>query len=212
MKIVLIGGPGSGKGTMAKLISKEFDIPHISTGDLCRNHVKEKGKHSEYIKKCLKDGNLVSDEVTLELLNEKLEKNDCEENFILDGFPRTIEQAKKLGDVDHVLFFNCSEDILIRRLTSRRICKNCGQIYNLKNKNLLPKIKNKCDKCSSELIQRNDDKEEIISSRIDVYKKQTKPLLQFYQEKLKEFDVSKDMDDNSMKEIFGFLRMNGPVV
>ena len=208
MKIILIGGPGAGKGTRAKFISEKFGIPHISTGNLCRQHVAKKGEHTEYIEKCFREGNLVSDEVTLALLKEKLSGEDCKAGFILDGFPRNIDQAKELGKVDHILHFDCEEEVLIKRLMGRLTCKGCGKVYNLTG--VLPKEENKCDGCSAELSVRNDDKEEITKERMKVYKEQTEPLLEFYKDEIKRFDVSKEIDE-SVSEIISFLE-KGPVV
>jgi len=205
MKIVLIGGPGSGKGTRAKLISKKFEIPHISMGGLCREHVKKEGEHADYVKECELKGILTKDEITMELLKERLSEEDCQKGFVLDGFPRTIGQAKMMNEVDHILHFDCDEEILLKRLTGRLTCKECGNLFNLHGP--LPEKEGKCDYCDGDLMVRHDQKEHIVKERMNVYKEQTEPLLDYYKDKIKKFDVSKEVDE-SVAEIIDFLQIN----
>jgi len=202
MKFILIGAPGTGKGTKAKLIAERLKIPHISTGDLFREHVRNNTKYAEQINSYISKGNLVPDELTIKLLNERLKSKDCKKGYILDGFPRNIEQAKKIDEVNHVLLFDCDANILVSRLTARRICKNCGEIYNLES--IRPKKEGKCDKCTSVLIHRDDDKEEVIRDRLKIYEKQTKPLLNFFKDKIKKFDANSSVEE-SKQEILNFL-------
>lgn len=202
MKLVFVGGPGSGKGTRAKLISERFGIPHISTGDIFRKNIKENTKHSDELKKILDSGELVPDSLTVEMLKERLTESDCEKGFILDGFPRNINQAEKFGDVDHAIFCDCAEEVLLKRLGGRMTCKDCGEIYN--KKGLLPKEEGKCDKCTGELVVREDQKEDVIKQRMKVYKEQTEPLLEYYKDKIARFNTSIEMDE-SVAEIANFL-------
>lgn len=202
MKLVLIGAPGCGKGTRAKFISEKFGIPQISTGDLFRENLKNNTEYAEEIRSFIDKGNLVPDELTVKLLKSRLEKDDCVNGYILDGFPRTLEQAKYLDEINHVLFFDCSEDVLIERLSGRRVCKGCGEIYHAVY--IKPKVEGKCNNCSEELIQRDDDKEEVIVDRLKVYGKQTEPLLGFFEGKIKRFDASLELEE-SIQEIINFL-------
>ena len=208
MKIVLIGGPGSGKGTRAKHMAKHLDLPHISTGDIFRHHLENKTEHADEIKSFIDFGNLVPDSLTIKLLKKRLEEDDCKVGFILDGFPRTMEQAKGMDIPEHVLFFDCHEDTLVDRLGNRLMCQDCKHIYNLKGQR--PKVENKCDSCEGDLIQREDDKEEVIRDRLKVYKKQTEPVLDFFGNKVTKFDTGKEVEE-SVEEILTFLRKE-PVV
>ncbi|MBU3940583.1 MAG: nucleoside monophosphate kinase [Nanoarchaeota archaeon] len=208
MKIVLIGGPGSGKGSRARLISEEIGIPHISMGEICRSHVENGGKHADYVKECMEKGILTKDEVTIEILKERLVQDDCGNGFILDGFPRTIGQAEQMDEVDHILHIDCDEEILFKRIIGRLTCKDCGGIFNIYGP--MPKEEGKCDHCNGELMVRDDQKEHIIKERMKVYKEQTEPLLDFYKDKVKKFDAAKKIDE-AAEEIVDFLK-KGPVV
>ena len=186
MKIILLGAPGSGKGTLAKQITKDFSIPQISTGDLFREIVKTESPLANKVKEIMKSGALVPDEVTIQIIKDRISKPDCEKGFILDGFPRTIKQAielQNISDIDIVILVNLSNDVIVERLSSRRTCPNCGEIYNTTTYN-----KESCEKCATKLIQRDDDKPETIKNRLEVYEKNTAPLINFYSEKL--FTVS----------------------
>ena len=208
MKIVLIGGPGSGKGTRAKHMASHLNLPHISTGDIFRHHLENDTEHAVEIKSFTEQGNLVPDSLTIKLLKKRLEEDDCKVGCILDGFPRTVEQAKGMDSPDHVLFFDCHEDTLVDRLGNRLMCQGCKHIYNLKGQQ--PKVENKCDHCEDDLIQREDVKEEVIRDRLKVYKKQTEPVLDFFGNKVTKFDTGKEVEE-SVEEILKFLRKE-PVV
>jgi adenylate kinase len=196
MRLVLLGAPGVGKGTQAKLINKKFNIPHISTGDILRNEVQEQSELGKKIKKILDAGELVHDETILKIVNKRLARPDCKNGFILDGFPRTIPQARGLQSLlnneghlsPKVIEIFVPEDEIILRLTSRRICSNCGKVYNIIFNP--PPEDGHCMKCDGNIILRDDDREETIINRLKVYRKQTEPLISFYQEKNIFFQVN----------------------
>ncbi|MHA1228171.1 MAG: adenylate kinase [Candidatus Hodarchaeales archaeon] len=184
MKLIMLGAPGSGKGTQAKFISKEYGIPQISTGDLLRNAVKEGTELGLQAKKYMEDGKLVPDDLVLSLLQERLAKDDCKKGFILDGYPRNLAQAhqlEKITDVNLVINIDVDYKVLVERITGRRTCKKCGAIYHIKYNP--PKEDSICDKCSGTLYQREDDTEETVKKRLDTYESQTKPLIEFYTNK-----------------------------
>ena len=184
MKLIFIGPPGCGKGSNAKLTSKEFNIPQISMGDILRAIVKSGSELGKKIAGIIDKGNLIPNDVTLEILQDRLKQEDCENGYILDGYPRNIGQAQdldKITDIDKVLFISCSEDSIIQRLSGRRVCKKCGKIYHILN--MPPKKAGVCDKCEGELEQRHDDSEEVIKHRLKVYHEETLPLIKFYEEK-----------------------------
>lgn len=183
MKIIMFGPPGTGKGTQAKMISGKYDIPHISTGDIFRENVSGKTELGMDAKAYMDKGELVPDEITIGMVRDRLFRDDCMKGYILDGFPRTVEQARALDKIDsvtHVINLETSDEIIIKRLTSRRQCKKCGAIYGI---DIPPKAEGICDKCGGKLYQRDDDKEDAIRNRLEVYKKQTMPVLKFYSEK-----------------------------
>jgi len=204
LKLVFLGPPGAGKGTQADVLSKKFGILHISTGDILRQAVKDKTptglKAQEYMNK----GELVPDEIVTKITTERIQKTDAKDNFILDGFPRTIAQADDLGaflnnnraKIDLVLYFETSDKVAIQRLTGRRVCKACGAIFHLKN--MPPKKQGTCDKCGGVLYQRTDDTEETVKNRLVVYKKQTQSLIDYYKEKGILRTVSGDLDVNEL--------------
>ena len=184
MKKIFLGSPGSGKGTAASRIAPKFKVPHISTGDLFRQNIKGETQIGIKAKGHMERGELVPDEIVIEMLKERIQGSDCEEGFILDGFPRTIPQAEQLSelvDMDIVINMNVPDEIVIKRLSSRITCKDCGEIFNLIG--IIPKEEGKCDKCEGELIRRPDDEPEVIQNRLDTYKKQTAPLIGFYKDK-----------------------------
>lgn len=197
--IILMGPPGAGKGTMAKQFVHLYNVPHISTGDMFREAIKEKTelgmKAQDYINK----GDLVPDEVTIGLVKERLQKPDCASGFLLDGFPRTIVQAEALEKlcasisrpIMAVIDIEVSRDELIRRITGRRVCRVCGAPYHIES--MKPKFEGKCDYCGGELYQRKDDNKEAFEVRLDHYEKETKPLLSFYKTRglLKSYDGAK---------------------
>ena len=183
MKLILLGPPGTGKGTQAKLLIKHFKIPQISTGDILRQAVTDATELGRKAKSYMDSGALVPDEVIIGIIKERIKKKDCANGFIFDGFPRTIPQAEvldKIIAIDYVIELQTSDKIIIKRLSARRQCKACGSIYGL---DIIPKKHGICDKCSGMLYQRDDDKEEAIKNRLKVYHSQTKPLTEFYKKK-----------------------------
>jgi len=179
--IIMLGAPGVGKGTQAKLISEKYNIPHISTGDMLRTAVKEGTELGLKAKEIMERGDLVPDEIMHGIVKERLAKEDCKDGYILDGFPRTIPQAEFLDTVDKinfVIYIYVPEDLIIRRLVLRRTCPNCGAMYHLEYNP--PKNDNVCDKCGTTLIQRDDDKEEVVKNRLAVYNDKTAVLLDYY--------------------------------
>lgn len=184
MKKIFLGPPGSGKGTAASRVAPKFNVPHISTGDLFRQNIKAKTPIGIKAQEYMDQGLLVPDEVVIEMLKNRILENDCQEGFILDGFPRTIPQAEKLAeftDMDIVINMDVPDDIVIKRLSSRVSCKECGEIFNLIG--LPPKKEGMCNKCEGNLIRRPDDEPKVIQNRLDVYKNQTEPLIGFYKNK-----------------------------
>lgn len=200
--IILLGAPGAGKGTNAKRITKVYKIPHISTGDMFREALKNETELGKLAKSYMDKGLLVPDEVTISLVKERLAKDDCKDGFLLDGFPRTLAQAsalEKIGEeisrpINFVIDIFVSEDILKDRITGRRVCRVCGAPYHIKN--LKPKKEGVCDLCGGELIQRKDDNLEALETRLKEYHSQTEPLINYYDKKhiLYTIDGSKDLD------------------
>jgi adenylate kinase len=184
MKLVIFGPPGSGKGTYASRLKSELNIVAISTGDIFRSAVKEGTELGEKIKQYLDNGQLVPDEIVIEVVRNRIGRPDCRKGFILDGFPRTVEQARALEKtvkIDAIINLLVPEQIIIKRLSNRRTCRDCGEIYNLKT--LKPKREGFCDKCSGPLIQREDDIISVIKERFHVFEKQTQPLTKHYENK-----------------------------
>jgi adenylate kinase len=184
MKIVMLGAPGAGKGTYASRLNVSLGIPHISTGDMVRDEIKAQTELGKKIKQYSDKGELVPDEIIIQLLADRLKKPDCEKGYILDGFPRTINQAEALGKIskiDVVVNLNVPDQIIVTRLSNRVTCKKCGAIYNLLT--LKPKREGECDKCGGELVQRRDDQPEVIQERLNVYREKTEPLIQYYRKK-----------------------------
>ena len=198
MKLIFLGPPGAGKGTLAGLVSKEHGIPQISTGDMFREAIKKETALGKQVKEILGRGDLVTDDLTVSLVKERLSQDDAKKGYILDGFPRTIPQAEALGkfqSLDAVVNFAIDDELVVQRLSGREICKNCGAIYHVKN--MPSKVKGVCDKCGGPLYTRPDDSLESITNRLDVYRKQTEPLIEFYRKKnlLKDIDSSKSPED-----------------
>lgn len=195
MRIILLGAPGSGKGTLAKKISSDFAIPQISTGDLFRALAKEETPLARKVNDIISAGSLVPDELTIEIVKQRISKPDCQKGFILDGFPRTVEQAKaleKISKIDGVILVELSFDTIIERLSARRTCPQCGEIYSI-----LSNPQEECLKCHTKLVQRDDDKPETIKHRLEVYEANTAPLINFYSARL--FKVS---NDKSIEETY----------
>jgi adenylate kinase len=198
MKLIFLGPPGAGKGTLAALVSKDNGIPQISTGDMFREAIKKETELGKKVKAILASGELVPDEVTVDLVKERLSQPDAQKGYILDGFPRTIPQAEaleKFQKLDAVVNFAIDDALVVKRLSGREVCKNCGAIYHVTN--MPSKVKGVCDKCGGPLYTRPDDTLESIKNRLDVYRKQTEPLISFYRTRkvLKDIDSSKSPED-----------------
>ena len=184
MQLILLGPPGSGKGTYASRLNIRLGIPHISTGDIVRDEIKAGTELGKQIRRYSDRGELVPDEIIIEMLQDRLDRPDCAKGFILDGFPRTIEQADALGkiaDIDLVINLNVPDEIIIQRLSNRLVCRRCGAIFNALT--LRPKKDLVCDECGGELYTRDDDRPEVIKERLDVYRRETAPLIEHYRNK-----------------------------
>lgn len=201
MNIILLGPPGCGKGTQAKSIMEKFKIPQISTGDILRAAVKEQTPLGIQAKEFMDKGGLVPDGLVVQIVDERLQEIDCQKGFILDGFPRTVAQAEaldKIGiSIDGVINIEVQDDQIMKRLAGRRTCRNCSAMFHIVFDP--PKIDNVCDRCQGELYQRDDDKEITIQNRLEVYKKQTEPLIHWYGRNNKLYVVN---GTGSIKEIF----------
>ena len=204
---IFLGPPGAGKGSLAVKVAEDYKIPHISTGDIFRANIKAQTPLGVKVKAVIDSGALVSDELTFELVKDRIAQDDCKNGYILDGFPRTIPQAEMLeslvSDIK-VVNFEIQDEIVIRRLSTRRTCKACGANFNVLT--LPPKVEGVCDKCNGELYQRDDDKQESIMNRMEVYREQTEPLINFYKEKGKITDLDASIETDILlgkfKEIF----------
>lgn len=203
MKIIMLGAPGAGKGTQAKRIAAKYDIPHISTGDIFRANIKNGTELGKKAKEYMDAGNLVPDELVVDLVIDRFKEDDCANGYVLDGFPRTIPQAEaldaalsKLGEsIDYVIDVDVPDENIIRRMGGRRTCPNCDSIYHVTY--MPPKKEGKCDKCGAELIIREDDKEETVKNRLSVYHEQTQPLKDYYDKQgiVSSVDGTKDRED-----------------
>ena len=198
MNFIFLGPPGAGKGTLAAQVAEEYKIPQISTGDIFRENIKNETELGKKVKAIMDAGGLVGDDIVLEIVEDRLKKDDCKNGFILDGFPRTIPQAEefeKLGIEVKVVNFEVNNDLIIARLSNRRVCKNCKQNYNVKF--MPPKVEGVCDKCGGELFTREDDKLESITHRLEVYRKETEPLIDFYRNlnKMTDIDSARDSQE-----------------
>jgi len=199
MKIILFGPQGAGKGTVGAMLSRKLDIPLLGTGDIFRNAIKEGTKLGKIAEQYINKGELVPDDITTKVIKERIEKEDCKEGYILDGFPRTLKQAdlfhEEINDVDYLLELDAPESLLIHRLTGRRICKECGAVYNIHpDCDPNPEEDMKCDKCGGELHQREDDKEEAIKKRLETYHQKTEKILEKYKSKVKKIDATGNPD------------------
>ena len=203
MKIIMLGAPGAGKGTQAKKIAAKYAIPHISTGDIFRANIKNNTELGKKAKTYMDKGELVPDELVVDLIMDRFKDADCANGYVLDGFPRTIPQAEvldkaltELGDkIDYAINVDVPDENIIKRMSGRRACVTCGATYHIVH--IPPKKEGVCDTCGSELILRDDDKPETVKNRLDVYHKQTQPLIDFYTEKgvLRSVDGTVDMKD-----------------
>ena len=203
MRIILLGAPGVGKGTQAKFICNRFAIPQISTGDMLRESIRDGSSLGRKVKKVMDQGALVTDDIIIDLVKDRIKKNDCEKGYLFDGFPRTIPQAEALAQqniqIDSVIEIKVEDDQIIARLAGRRVHQTSGRTYHITNNP--PKRKNLDDVTGEPLIQRDDDKEDTIKQRLEVYRNQTEPLVNFYQ-KLRKEGVSsyRSIDGNKMYE------------
>ena len=212
MRLVLLGPPGAGKGTQAVLLNKHFNLVHISTGDILRSQLKNKGELSDRLRSFMEKGQLVPDDIVTQIIKIRLQKEDVKNRFMLDGFPRTCAQAEALDEmlsresmsVDTTIYFKTSKETIIQRLSGRRVCSNCAAIFHIKN--MPPKKDMICDFCGLKLYQRKDDTIPIIKKRIDVYIEQSKPLVEYYakQGKLDEVYADNDAEDvlRQLRKIF----------
>lgn len=203
MKIIMLGAPGAGKGTQAEKIAEKYGLPHISTGDIFRMNLKEGTELGKKAKTFMDQGLLVPDELTVEILLDRVAKADCEKGYVLDGFPRTIPQAevldRELGArsdrVDHAINVDVPDENIIRRMSGRRSCPKCGAIYHIEY--IRPKKEGICDQCGEALVLRDDDQPETVQKRLAVYHEQTQPLIEYYENRqiLKTVDGTKGMEE-----------------
>ena len=213
MKIIMLGAPGAGKGTQAKMIAEKYGIPHVSTGDIFRANIKNGTDLGKEAKKYMDQGLLVPDELTVKILLDRVAQPDCANGYVLDGFPRTIPQAEvldkalaELGEkIDYAINVDVPDENIVKRMSGRRACVTCGATYHIEH--VPPKKEGVCDKCGAELILRDDDKPETVLNRLKVYHDQTQPLIDFYTAKgvLKTVDGTVDMKDvfNAITAILG---------
>ena len=208
MKIIMLGAPGAGKGTQAKLIAEKYNVPHISTGDIFRANIKNGTELGMEAKKYMDQGLLVPDELTVRILLDRVAQEDCRDGYVLDGFPRTIPQAEvldgalaELGDkIDFAINVDVPDENIIRRMGGRRACLSCGATYHIEF--IPPKSEGLCDACGKELVLRDDDKPETVKNRLEVYHKQTQPLIDYYQEK----GILRSVDGTvAMEEVFAAI-------
>ncbi len=208
MKIIMLGAPGAGKGTQAKMIADKYGVPHVSTGDIFRANIKNGTELGMEAKKYMDQGLLVPDELTVRILLNRVAQDDCKNGYVLDGFPRTIPQAEvldseltKLGDhIDYAINVDVPDENIVKRMSGRRACLTCGATYHIEH--VPPKKEGICDVCGSELVLRDDDKPETVKNRLNVYHEQTQPLIDFYTEK----GVLKTVDGTvPMEEVFAAI-------
>ena len=203
MKIIMLGAPGAGKGTQAKQIADKYSIPHISTGDIFRANIKNGTELGKKAKQYMDQGALVPEELTCDLVMDRIQQDDCKNGFVLDGFPRTIPQAEALDaalgkineKMDYAIDVDVPDENIVNRMSGRRACLNCGATYHLIS--IPPKVEGICDRCGSEIVLREDDKPETVQKRLKVYHEQTQPLIDYYKNQgiLKSVDGTQPMDE-----------------
>ena len=203
MKIIMLGAPGAGKGTQAKQIADKYSIPHISTGDIFRANIKNGTELGKKAKQYMDQGALVPDELTCDLVMDRIQQDDCKNGFVLDGFPRTIPQAEALDaalgkineKMDYAIDVDVPDENIVNRMSGRRACLNCGATYHLIS--IPPKVEGICDRCGREIVLREDDKPETVQKRLKVYHEQTQPLIDYYKNQgiLKSVDGTQPMDE-----------------
>ena len=203
MKIIMLGAPGAGKGTQAKQIADKYSIPHISTGDIFSANIKNGTELGKKAKQYMDQGALVPDELTCDLVMDRIQQDDCKNGFVLDGFPRTIPQAEALDaalgkineKMDYAIDVDVPDENIVNRMSGRRACLNCGATYHLIS--IPPKVEGICDRCGSEIVLREDDKPETVQKRLKVYHEQTQPLIDYYKNQgiLKSVDGTQPMDE-----------------
>lgn len=208
MKIIMLGAPGAGKGTQAKMLSEKYQIPHISTGDIFRANIKENTELGKKAKSYMDQGLLVPDELVVDLVVDRMAKEDCKNGYVLDGFPRTIPQAESLTaaleklneKVDYALNIEVPDEVIVDRMSGRRSCSKCGAIFHVVT--IPPKQDGICDVCGAELTQRDDDKAETVKKRLEVYHEQTAPLIEYYNRQ----NVLLDIDGTiELNEVFNTI-------
>ncbi len=198
MKLIVLGAPGAGKGTQANFLTKKYNIAHISTGDILRTHMNNKTPIGIEIFDIMNQGKLVSDDIVIRLVKERIKEADCKNGFLLDGFPRNISQAEVLSeivkDLDAVVEINVPDEVIVERMSGRRVCPNCGKVYHMVYNR--PKELGRCDTCGTNIIQRKDDEAETVLSRLKIYHLQTSPLVEYYQKKglLLSFDGTENLE------------------
>ena len=205
--MIFIAPPAAGKGTQARLITEKYNIPHISTGDILREISKEDSEIGHYVYEVIASGGLVKDEITYELVHDRLSKDDCKNGFILDGFPRDFEQALKYDEIlkdigtklGYVFVLDIDKDVLMRRITGRRICEDCGRSYNINEEGNIPKEDSVCDSCGGKLYQRKDDNLESFQTRYKMYLTKTAPIIEHYEKQGIVYHIDGDRD---VSEIF----------
>ena len=213
MKIIMLGAPGAGKGTQAKMIAEKYGIPHVSTGDIFRANIKNGTELGMEAKKYMDQGQLVPDELTVKILLDRVAQDDCKNGYVLDGFPRTIPQAEALDagigkineKMDYAIDVDVPDENIVNRMSGRRACLNCGATYHLIS--IPPKVEGICDRCGSEIVLREDDKPETVQKRLKVYHEQTQPLIDYYSKKgvLAEVDGTQSMENvfNAIVDVLG---------
>ncbi|MGI6143732.1 MAG: adenylate kinase [bacterium] len=202
MRLIMLGPPGAGKGTQGAMLARALQVPHIATGDIFRQAVKEFTALGRKAQSYLERGELVPDEIVVEIVLERLQKPDCGKGFILDGFPRTVKQAQALEEFLHkegnaltgVILLDVDPEVLVERLTGRRVCRRCGATYHFQY--MPSRVEGRCDECGGELYQREDDREETVRHRLDVHESQTRPLRDYYEKRnlLYVFDAARPIE------------------